>query len=133
MSASSWLLGSCAGPTKLTNHRAASGLGVLQHLSPNRQQHQHACRSGGCWLGGAFVPRGAHAGQRAVEVCALAEAERPLDGEAWRDASFPDAFDRNFARGDLLGQACICLVCHCWTRAIERASCKPVVQVVLLA
>ncbi|KAK9842514.1 hypothetical protein WJX81_003789 [Elliptochloris bilobata] len=40
------------------------------------------------------------------------------DGEAWRSVSFPDAFDQNFARGDLLGRGSFGTV----YRVVERAS-----------
>ena len=62
----------------------------------------------------------------AVGLSALAEAERSFDmedgeregDEGWRAATWPDAFDRNFARGDLLGSGSFGTVYRC----VERAS-----------
>ena len=59
-------------------------------------------------------------------LSAVAEAERSFDmedgerdgDEGWRAATWPDAFDRNFARGDLLGRGSFGTVYRC----VERAS-----------
>jgi len=116
---------SCASHTACTSGVLAPRVCPAALAWPCRQPAQPlaALRPGAsCWPACARgAPRGAPGagarGAAGLAAAAVAEAERPLDGEAWREASWPDAFDRHFARGDLLGRGSFGTVYRCVERA----------------
>lgn len=124
MSANAWAPGGVAAPGRQRGARCAR---CALHPSWSPRQALPGARPCGSWLaGGTLLLRHARAEPRAVGLSALAEAERSFDmedgeregDEGWRAATWPDAFDRNFARGDLLGSGSFGTVYRC----VERAS-----------
>ena len=119
-----WAPGGVAAPGRQRGARCAR---CALHPSWSPRQAAPGARPCGSWLAGGVLPlRHARAEPRAVGLSALAEAERSFDmedgeregDEGWRTATWPDAFDRNFARGDLLGSGSFGTVYRC----VERAS-----------